>query len=1045
VRVALLSSNARAGDAVGNSVAEKLAFFLDRGADVRVYVESTRDLHSAVRPHCRTLDPRRLADGDWSFLTTADLVVAEFGHAYPLLGLLPLLGEGKPRLLIDYHGVTPPELWGAHNREVLAQGVRQRGIVWCADAALAHSRFALDELVRDTRLPRERVEVVGHPVDAAFLRPGPPGRDLREHLGTGPATLLLFVGRLAPNKRAPVLVEALACLTDLTPPAHAVLVGDTGDVYRDEADRCRARAAELGVADRLHVLGRLSNERLRDAYRSADVFVMPSMHEGFCVPVIEAMACGLPVVACRAAALPETVAAGGLSFTPDDPADLARQVRRVLTSRDQDKATAAPVTLSPCHPVTMSQPLRVAVVSYRYGTGFAGGAETSLRTIAETLHGAGHAVEVFTTCTRGEGNWQDDEPEGTTRVGGVPVHRFRVNAPDASRRRQAVQAVLHAGGDVTAEIEQEYLTHSLHSDRLLDALRRRADRFDAIITGPYSVGLTHDVARAFTDKTLLLPCFHDEPLAYLKAWLGAYGDVGGVLYHTPEEQDLAQSQLGLNHPRAACCGTFVDAETSGDSARGRARVGSPLRYVVYCGRYSEQKGLPAVFDGARAYAAEHPERLLFVFMGEGGCAIPREPWARDLGFVDEATKRDVLAGAAALVLLSEYESLSLAVLEAWSQAVPVLVQRQCPVLVGHLARGGGGRAVTGPEELTAALDDLWRNPHAWQALGRRGREYVRRRYGSRSAFAQRLTVAVQALRQPLADCMRRRGFERAAGFHRPHWRQQFAEVVERLLDAPARERREHVEVTSRSAERTAAAATKSTLIPVRVTNRGTQAAVAEGPARLVIRGTVSDGAGRACGEVADTPLPALLVPGQSLAAAVAVPVPDAAGVYRVALHAEREAGRSTFRTEAAGGSMNLIVEPAGTAAARGSCSPLLDLARAALAEAERFRRLPVDYHDVTEGRFARWKRWVKRKLLGNFKHAYVDVLSRQQSAFNQQVLSALAELAECCATLDHARAVAHSEEETAAILRHALVESHRRCRELEARVERLEALLKAKC
>jgi hypothetical protein len=89
-------------------------------------------------------------------------------------------------------------------------------------------------------------------------------------------------------------------------------------------------------------------------------------------------------------------------------------------------------------------------------------------------------------------------------------------------------------------------------------------------------------------------------------------------------------------------------------------------------------------------------------------------------------------------------------------------------------------------------------------------------------------------------------------------------------------------------------------------------------------------------------------------------------------------------------------------AAAGCCGPALETAQAALVEADRLQRLPDDYTDVTEGAFAALKRRIKRKLLGNFKHAYVDVLSRQQSAFNRQLLDAVRELAECCATLDHA-------------------------------------------
>jgi glycosyltransferase involved in cell wall biosynthesis len=1031
VRVALLSANARAGDAIGHQLAEKLAFFRDAGADVRAFVEDRRRLHPAVRPHCATIDPSRPGGDGWDFLAAADLVIAEYGHAYPMLGLLPLLAGGKPRILIDYHGVTPPELWGAHHRDLLDQGQRQRGLVWCADAALVHSRFTREELTRPTGFPADRVYPAGYVVDGGRWRPGPPRIDLRDRLGLGPATLLLYVGRLAPNKRVPVLVEALAHLRDLSPPVHAAVVGDTDDLYAAEAALCRRRAAELGVADRLHVLGRLSDEQLRDAYRSADVFVMPSRHEGFCIPVIEALACGLPVVAARAGALPETVADAGLTFSPDDAADVARQVRRVLargTDADiQDQQTGN---------------LRVAIVSYRYGTDFAGGAETSLRTIAEALHRAGHDVEVFTTGVHGEEAESSRQAEDDLEINGIPVRRFRAEPSDPDRRRQAAQAVLEAKGDVPAATEAEFLAHAVQAPDLLAALRGRAGQLDAIITGPYAVGLTHAVARAFPDKTLVLPCFHDEPAAYLRAWGQVYGSAGGLLYHTPEEQDLAQGRLGVNHPRAECCGTFIDMAARGDPQRGRAVVGGARPYVVYCGRYSPQKGLPELFAWARAYAERHPGRFRFAFLGEGGLAVPREPWARDLGFVDEATKRDVLAGAAALVQLSQLESLSLAALEAWAQGAPVLVHRNCEALAGQLRRGGGGRAVATEDEFTAALDDLWDQPERWRALGEQGREYVREHYGSQEAFAARLARTVRALRQPLAERMRQRGLARAAQFDRPRWREQFAAVVDELWHAPARVRRAQVEVSPRSPERTAKAGLSRVLVSVRVANRGTVPAVADGPARTALHCRVLDADGRCCGS-AVTPLPALLMPGQALSAAVPVPVPAHAGTYHVAFGAEGK-HRPTKERRTPAPALTLTVEEAGRVAEEGCCAALLDSAQAAVAAADRLRCLPVEYPDVTQGRFAALKRWVKRKLLGNFKRAYVDVLSRQQSAFNQRVLAAVQELAECCATLDHARQIGPDNSVTTATLARQLADSRERCRELEARVRRLEALLAVK-
>src|SRR5207302_1143701 len=138
-------------------------------------------------------------------------------------------------------------------------------------------------------------------------------------------------------------------------------------------------------------------------------------------------------------------------------------------------------------------------------------------------------------------------------------------------------------------------------------------------------------------------------------WRPAYELVGGILYHSPEEQAFAEIELGLNHPGGSCLGTVVDTLERGSPVLGQERVHTERPYLVYCGRYSQQKNLPLLLDYAARYQEQHPERFTWVFLGQGEVPIPRTDWARNLGFVDDATKRNVLAGAAALVQLSDKE------------------------------------------------------------------------------------------------------------------------------------------------------------------------------------------------------------------------------------------------------------------------------------------------------------------------------------------------------------------------------------------------------
>ncbi len=328
MRVALLSNNAQVHNAVGNHVAEKVRFFQERGAEVRLFVQDARRLHPDVRSCAVEVRQPRTDGPVLDELQQADLIFAVYAQYHDLLQYLPLLAGTGPRIVFDYLGVTPPDLWPVQQREGLDVSVRQRGHAWCADHVLTISAANRRELLDATGFPHEHATTLPLAVDTARFPPEPRESYLQARLGiAGP--ILLFVGRLAGNKRVPLLIEALVHRRD----AHAVLVGDCSDVYAVEAARCRALADQLGVAERVHWLGQLDDAELARAYRSADVLVMPSLHEGFCVPVIEAMASGLPVLASRSAALPETVGDGGLTFAPDDVNDLVWQLDRLLGDR----------------------------------------------------------------------------------------------------------------------------------------------------------------------------------------------------------------------------------------------------------------------------------------------------------------------------------------------------------------------------------------------------------------------------------------------------------------------------------------------------------------------------------------------------------------------------------------------------------------------------------------------------------------------------------------------------------------------------------------
>jgi glycosyltransferase involved in cell wall biosynthesis len=190
------------------------------------------------------------------------------------------------------------------------------------DRVLTSSQVSAGAIVDDFGVPAERVTNVWNGLDTDLYSPDPSAaRNPRE---------LLCVGRSSdPNKGIRTLVEALSRLPqDVT----LTLVDDD---HPDNSARKWAR--EAGVADRLHIAGRVPTDELVRLYRRASLVVVPSRYEGFGLPAVEAMACGTPVVACAAGALPEvlTLTGGGRLVPRDDAPAMAREIGALLEAPER--------------------------------------------------------------------------------------------------------------------------------------------------------------------------------------------------------------------------------------------------------------------------------------------------------------------------------------------------------------------------------------------------------------------------------------------------------------------------------------------------------------------------------------------------------------------------------------------------------------------------------------------------------------------------------------------------------------------------------------
>jgi glycosyltransferase involved in cell wall biosynthesis len=197
-----------------------------------------------------------------------------------------------------------------------------------ARRVIAVSHSTKRDLVQHYGLPPDKVDVIHNGVDASF-RPLPTDQvaEFRSRSRL-PGRFVLFVGTLEPRKNVAGLIEAYARLPKERPPL--LLVGGKGWLYDD----IFARVEALNLSDEVHFVGYVPAEDLPFWYNAAELFVYPSLYEGFGLPPLEAMACGTAVITSTASSLPEVVGEAGLLVDPAEPAALARAMEQVLSDRE---------------------------------------------------------------------------------------------------------------------------------------------------------------------------------------------------------------------------------------------------------------------------------------------------------------------------------------------------------------------------------------------------------------------------------------------------------------------------------------------------------------------------------------------------------------------------------------------------------------------------------------------------------------------------------------------------------------------------------------
>ncbi|MDE0839198.1 MAG: glycosyltransferase [Kiritimatiellae bacterium] len=306
------------GDAISNEARVLQSVFQSWGFDARIYADAAR-----ILPEYRkeTGDAAQLH----SDINDDDIVLLHLSIGSVVNDIFERLTCRKALL---YHNITPPHFFELINRQTASH--LQRGRLQLAqlkDACalnLADSQFNANEL---SALGYADPKVFPLVLDFSMLRSEPDPKVT--HLLNDGKKNIVFVGRCAPNKCVDDLIQAFNVFHHCVEPnSRFIHVGSYAGTER-YYHLLQSYVRESGLSDAVEFTGSVTQSQLNAYYQSADVFLCMSEHEGYCIPVIEAMLNQTPVMAYAEAAVPETMGGAGVLFREKDFVSIAEMLGRL--------------------------------------------------------------------------------------------------------------------------------------------------------------------------------------------------------------------------------------------------------------------------------------------------------------------------------------------------------------------------------------------------------------------------------------------------------------------------------------------------------------------------------------------------------------------------------------------------------------------------------------------------------------------------------------------------------------------------------------------
>ena len=381
----------------------------------------------------------------------------------------------------------------------------------------------------------------------------------------------------------------------------------------------------------------------------------------------------------------------------------------------------------------------IAIVVQRYGKDLIGGAEKHAEQAVDALKDK-FDITVITTTAFDYITWKNHYPAGITVEDGVEIIRFPVK-----RERDIVSFNAFSDGffprkEKTMQEEDEWFhLQGPECPELIKYLEENAGSYDCFVFFTYLYYTTVYGVPAVGGKSILIPTSHNEPPIHLQRIKEVFCNAWGLLFNTETEKDMVYRF----HPEASK--KYVIGGIYIECPKDVKKYKRPIKekYCLYYGRLDRGKGIYDLFDNFSLLKSKHPD-LNLICLGKTNPEIKPRIGIVFPGFVSDEEKWAYIYHSEFVVIPSQFESLSMALLESFAAGKPALVNAKCDVLIDHCRKSGGGMWYNDYSEFISEAESIVNSRGLSKKLGKNGRRYVNEFY-SRKRISEIYAGFIQSL------------------------------------------------------------------------------------------------------------------------------------------------------------------------------------------------------------------------------------------------------------------------------------------------------------